>query len=254
VLIDSHVHVGRWKYFDDCGRAYRAFPDIVSFLQKRGFQGAVLMPSELKSNDELLHEILSFREEGNPFRCWFFPWLNPHKEEDTRFARDHLQEIDGFKFHPSLDRARFSSADHREFLHLAGVRSIPVLVHCGAWLEMAHYRFVLDVAEQYPEVNFILAHQGGTTYELKMEATKEVKVRGLSNLYFDIAGTHEYWLLEWAVDQVGAERLLLGSDFPIRDASIYPLVVSGTRLREVDKDLIRGNNLLRLMSKGNEDI
>ena len=87
-----------------------------------------------------------------------------------------------------------------------------------------------------------------------MKTTKEVKVRGLSNLYFDIAGTHEYWLLEWAVDQVGAERLLLGSDFPIRDASIYPLVVSGTRLREVDKDLIRGNNLLRLMSKGNEDI
>lgn len=248
MLIDSHVHVGRWKYFDDCGRAYWSFDDIVSGLRRKGFDGAVLMPSELKSNHELLREILSFREEENAFRCWFFPWINPHQKEDLRFTEDHLGEIDGLKFHPSLDKARFGSTDHQEFIRLAETKSLPILVHCGAW-EMAHYRFVLDVAETHPEVNFILAHQGGTTYELKIGASNEVKQRALENVYFDLAGTHEYWILEHCVDELGAGRFLMGSDFPIRDASIYPVVLDGVRLSEDDKDRIRYRNLLGLMSQ-----
>lgn len=249
VLIDSHVHVGDWKYFDAFGKTYSGFQDILQLLKAKGFSGAVFMPSELKSNRDLLEEINKYRKAENSFRCWFFPWLNPQRQEDLRFAQDHIQDIDGLKFHPSLDRVRFTDESHRAFLEVAKAHDLPILVHCGAWIEMAHYRFVLDVAEAYPGINFILAHQGGTTYEQKTGAAAEAKKRTLENVYFDTAGTHEYWILEKCVETVGAERFLLGSDFPIRDASIYPVVLDGTRLSAERKELIRSRNLLRLVSK-----
>ncbi len=249
MLIDSHVHVGDWGYFDSHGRIFTGFAEILRSLVSKGFTGAVLMPSELKSNREILEEIRRHRETGHAFKSWFFPWLNPSRDGDMEFVRDHLGEIDGFKFHPSLDRVRFSEESHRPFLEMAAAHRLPVLVHCGAWIEMAHYRFVLDVAEAYPGISFILAHQGGTTYELKTGAAAEVKERALRNVYFDIAGTHEYWVLEHCVQQLGAERFLLGSDFPIRDAAIYPVVLDGARLDEEAKDRIRYRNILGLVGE-----
>lgn len=247
MLIDSHVHVGEWKYFDSLGRTYASFREILRILKEKGFGGAVLMPSELKRNSELLEEIRSQRKSGDGFRCWFFPWLNPSREEDVGFTRAHIDEIDGLKFHPSLDRVRFTLETHRAFLEIAEAHRIPVLVHCGAWLVMAHYRFVLDVAEARPGVDFVLAHLGGTTYELKVGAAAEAARRGLENVYFDIAGTHEYWILEHCAETLGADRLLMGSDFPIRDAAIYPALLDGCRLGEEDKEMIRSGNTLRLL-------
>ena len=252
MLIDSHVHVGAWRYFDSLGRTYTTFATIVARLQAVGFSGAVLMPSELKTNAELLAEISRHRRQGAPFHCWFFPWLNPCEEADYTFVRDHMAHIDGFKFHPSLDKACFSAATHQPFLELARQHAKPVLVHCGAWLETAHYRFVLAVAAKYPDIDFILAHQGGSTYELKIGACREIKSRGLANVYLDIAGTHEYWLIEEGVHQLGAGRFLMGSDFPIRDAGLYPAVVDSCRLTDTDKARIKGHNFQRLM-KGSQD-
>lgn len=252
MLIDSHVHVGEWKYFDSFGKAYSGFQDILLLLKAKGYAGAVFMPSELKSNRDLLEEIRKYKEAENSFRCWFFPWLNPHRQDDLRFAEDHIREIDGLKFHPSLDRIRFTEKSHHAFLDMAAAHHIPILVHCGAWIEMAHYRFVLDVAEAYPGVNFILAHQGGTTYELKTGAAAEVKEKSLENVYFDIAGTHEYWLLEHCVEELGPERFLLGSDFPIRDVSLSHTVIDGCRISAADKELIKGTNFSRLMNFGKD--
>jgi predicted TIM-barrel fold metal-dependent hydrolase len=239
--------VGDWKYFDSHGRAYSGFEEILRLLAAKGFTGAVFIPSELKSNTDLLEEIRKYREAGNSFKCWFFPWLNPQRQEDLRFAQDHIQDIDGMKFHPSLDRVRFTDENHRDFLEVAKSHDLPILVHCGGWIEMAHYRFVLDVAEAYPGVNFILAHQGGTTYELKTGAAAEVRRRALDNVYCDIAGTHEYWILEQCVAELGADKFLMGSDFPLRDAAIYPVLLDGCRLNETIKEMIRGANIMKLL-------
>jgi predicted TIM-barrel fold metal-dependent hydrolase len=247
VLIDSHVHVGDWNYFDSLGRVHSSFLEILRLLENKGFSGAVFLPSELKRNGDLLDEIRIQRKSGNDFQCWFFPWIDPARGRDLDFVREHISEIDGLKFHPSLDRARFAEDTHRVFLEIAEEHHLPVLAHCGAWLEMAHYRFVLDVAESRPRVEFILAHMGGSSYELKVSAAEEVKRRGLGNVSFDTAGTHEYWILEHCVEMLGADRFLMGSDFPIRDAAIYPVVVDGARLDPDAKDLIRFGNILRLL-------
>ena len=249
MLIDSYVHVGDWKYFKAFGRLRSSFQEVVDFLESRGFSGAALIPSELKKNEELLREITDYGEKKVDFRCWFFPWLNPGRKEDRAFVERHISRIDGFKFHPSLDQIRFSSSEHRFYLETARDYGLPILVHCGAWEEIAHYRFVLDVAERFPEINFILAHQGGSNYELKFGACLEVKEMNLQNVYMDLAGTHEYWIIEECVSQLGAERFFMGSDFPIRDSSIYPVIIDNCRLTPFEKERIKGNNFLRIMTR-----
>ncbi|MGQ9628972.1 MAG: amidohydrolase family protein [bacterium] len=246
-LIDSHVHIGSWRYFESYGLMPESFEDIVGTLAGEGFDGAVLIPSETYSNERLLNDVKSY--DGGGMKLWFFPWLNPEREGDLEFLEKNIDDIDGLKFHPSLDRVRFSVESHREFLDLAERHSLPVLAHCGTWQEMASYKFVLDAAEKYPDVNFICAHQGGATYELKVDATLEVKRRGLENVFFDISGTHESWIIEKCVGEIGAGRFLLGSDFPIRVASIYPVIINNTELSEGERKLILAGNISSLLDR-----
>lgn len=81
----------------------------------------------------------------------------------------------------------------------------------------------IRLAREYPATKFILAHWGGG---LAFDSEN----RPLKNLYYDSAASpllygREVW--RQAADAVGAERILFGSDNPLR---LYPKTEAGTGL------------------------
>lgn len=81
----------------------------------------------------------------------------------------------------------------------------------------------VTMAREFPRTRFVLAHWGGG---LAFEPAS----RELPNVWFDTAASplmygEEVW--RRAIDAVGAERILFGSDFPLR---LYPRIEEGSGL------------------------
>ena len=126
---------------------------------------------------------------------------------------------------------------------------------------MAASRIVFGgVLEKYPRLKFYLAHAGGTLpytrgrlehgYQVRPES-KEVIDKPPSHyiplLYFDTI-THYLPALEYLVKSAGADRVMMGTDYPYDMSDTEPVAtVRGlTNIPEKDRQLVFGGNAMRL--------
>ena len=98
------------------------------------------------------------------------------------------------------------------------------------------------LAERCPEAKLIFGHTGGD-WEYGVMA-----VRGCPNVYADLSGgAPTAGVTELAVAELGAERVLFGSDAPGRSFASQIAKVLGADVPRQAKDLILGQNLARLL-------
>ena len=98
------------------------------------------------------------------------------------------------------------------------------------------------LASRRPEASFICGHVGGQ-WELGVRA-----VRSLSNVAVDLGGGDPTaGIVETAVRELGAERVLYGSDIPGRSFASQLGKVFSADLTEAQRALILGENLRRLL-------
>lgn len=99
-----------------------------------------------------------------------------------------------------------------------------------------------ELARRHPTVPLICGHTGGD-WERGIRA-----IRACQNVSVDLAGSNPTaGLTEMAVRELGAERVIYGSDGGGRSFASQLAKVLGTNLPEADKRLILGGNLRRLM-------
>ncbi len=148
--------------------------------------------------------------------------------------------IPGFHVHPDFIR---ESCEEIERMNGAGVKLIGELVpYMDGWEDYSCRGFseILDVAEQYnmivsfhsmnedamdkmvrehPNVTFVAAHPG--EYGSFMRHLERFKMT--ENYYLDVSGygIFRYGMLRKAIDAMGKERLLFGSDFPTCSPGMY---------------------------------
>lgn len=99
-----------------------------------------------------------------------------------------------------------------------------------------------ELASRHPDVPLVCGHTGGD-WELGLQA-----VRHLPNVYVEIAGSDPVaGFTEMAVRELGAERVLYGSDAAGRSFSSQLAKVLGANISDQEKELILSGNLRRLM-------
>jgi uncharacterized protein len=122
----------------------------------------------------------------------------------------------------------------------------PILQH--TWLkttgnelgESSPYDLV-EFARRHPDANFICAHSGGE-WERGIRILRDTK-----NICAEVAGFDPTsGVVEMAVRELGAERVVYGSDVGGRSFASQLAKVMGANIPESDKDLILGGNLRRL--------
>jgi predicted TIM-barrel fold metal-dependent hydrolase len=140
--------------------------------------------------------------------------------------------------------ARASDPCAEPFFRLAADYRVPVLVH--AWAKATGNEPGESVPEdvrvaamRFPETNFIMAHRGGD-WQYGKKA-----VRGVENIYVDISGPHEMGIIEDMVDDVGAHRLVFGTDNV--DVSRCAAMIRAAQISDAEKSQIFAGTALGLL-------
>ncbi len=244
MIVDGHIHAGYWSPRMFLGRG-TSFEAMEACLTECGIDGAILTSTDQRDN----HSVAAFIAGSNTKKYWFFPWVKPGVEDDLAYIRENRAVIHGIKLHPSCDKIKVTDVKAEPFLRFAADEGLPVMVHCGRWQEMSSYRFALEAAARYPEARFILSHMGGDTPELEMGTIRGITGGGLDNVSLGIEGVREYWAVQKAVDELGAEKVVFGSDFPLGHPRMYMGLVDALKLAPGQKRLILGGNALRLVGE-----
>lgn len=104
-----------------------------------------------------------------------------------------------------------------------------------------------DLAERFPNINFLLAHSGWTWGHARMHVEM---AKRFPNCFLEITFTSvTNGTIEYMVREVGSERVLYGSDAPMRDPFPQFGWVVYADISEEDKRNILGRNMQRILSQ-----
>jgi predicted TIM-barrel fold metal-dependent hydrolase len=140
------------------------------------------------------------------------------------------------------------SADSDDVVKAAADLGVPVTIHTGgeSWNPQtkAFYTKIADMAKSYPELPIIMEHMG---YRYSVEFAIEV-ARQHPNVYLGttIPAAAEPIVVKKAVQEVGAEKVVFGSNAPF---AVPYLGVEGIRrlkLSREDEKLVLGGNFQRI--------
>ncbi len=104
-----------------------------------------------------------------------------------------------------------------------------------------------DLAPRYPNISFIIAHTGGSfaTARQGIEAARK-----FPNVYLEITLTSvTYRVIEYMVREIGADRVLFGTDQPMRDPLPQFGWVAYAHCSYEDKKKILGENMMKIINK-----
>ncbi len=113
----------------------------------------------------------------------------------------------------------------------------------------------MKFANDYPEMRLILAHLGcGWDGDLTHQV-RAIQQSRHGNVFVDTSSARSITpnLIEWAVREIGAERILYGTDTPLYFAPVQRARIDHADLSEHDRRLILRDNAIRLLGLHLED-
>lgn len=175
--------------------------------------------------------------------------VNPLQPATFDQARDLLAQPKcvGIKIHPEEHGYKITKQGKALFEFAAQFDAV-IMAHSGQENSLpADY---VPFADDFDNVTLILAHLGnanGTyTYDFQVRAIQAAKH---DNVFTDTSSARSMMsgLIEWAVEEVGAERILFGSDSPLYFIHSQRARIDHADLTDQQKHLILRGNAERLL-------
>lgn len=241
LVIDCHCHIG-------FGHDYQqSISEQFKEMDQFGIDRSVICPVDKylavenrKGNDFILKASRKFPNRFIPFTS-ANPWYG--KKALIELQRTINEGARGIKLHPSIQGFLLCDDLVYPIVELACEQKIPIYFHTGtpAYSQPMH---VAELALRYPEANLIMGHMGSTDFWIDAVPAASLS----TNIFVDTS-----WSLpdkiRHAVDILGAERVLFGSDSPLSSYNIEMGCVNATSLSENEKTMIMGKNILRLIGE-----
>lgn len=174
--------------------------------------------------------------------------INPRQQQTFEQADRMLKDpwCVGVKIHP--EEHGYSIAEYgRKIFEFCAARKAVVLTHSGESNSLPD-DFVPFVND-FPEVSLILAHIGCGSDGEPGRQVRAVQKSRHGNLYADTSSARSITprLIEWAVKEVGPEKVLFGTDTPLYEASMQRARIDHAVLTEAQKQLILWSNAHKLL-------
>lgn len=242
MIVDSHTHV-------DEAPAYGWFdpPEaIVRLMDEARIDKAVVMTyRDAPEPDERVIEYLAEAVQRYPDRLIGYARMNPRYGDAAVALFDRaIREygMRGLKLHPVTYVMHPASEPTLALIRHAASLGVPTLFHCGD----EDFTLPLQIAEAaraVPEATIILGHMGG--YFHAHDAIRAAQ--RYPNLILETSAIPYPRMIAAAVEAVGAERVLFGSDGPGCDPSIEVEKVRRAGLTATQEALLFHGNIERLL-------
>ena len=256
MIIDSHLH------FDlPAEEKERAVDKLMSDLKIAGVEKSCIIPSFHGKSVEYLYNNCEdiINSTRKTCKClerylntfYIMIWLNPLLP--IGFLKDFIKEyilngpIKGVKLSTQMNATDIRLEPLLEFLE---ENDIPVLFHC--WYKTVQkFRYesnpydIACIAEKYPSLRVLVAHLTGCRFRGIQE------IRKYTNLFIDTSGSQpEDGFLQYALDNLTADRILFGSDYSGRDIAVQLARIDSIDMSYEDRDKILCKNAVNFFEGG----
>lgn len=261
MVVDCHVHLALEK--NDLKRCDQEAEKLLERMKRAGIDKACLIPMVFSNGDggyfpdrdgmlfaaRYLADLVKSRADT------FFSFLWVNGNLDTRFLMEFTRKyvmdgvINGIKLCTEVNAADSRLEAFARFLERNG---IPVLFH--SWYNSDGRTFgeslpsdIAALAGKHPELRIIMAHMTGCRYRGVQDIKKYANVR------MDTSGSaSEDGYLDYALRELGPDRILYGSDYPGRDFAVQLSRIASVELTpEVKNKLLYKNVINFLGGRGN---
>lgn len=242
-VIDCHAHMGPHGGF----HIPRNTPELmINTMNRVGVSKAAIshlisLESDFRLGNALTYEAIK----KYPNRFIGYAVLNPHYPEEIEEELERCFKKYGMKaikFHQSLHQIKYRSDfdRYKPILDYAESKNLVMLCHGTPSLKKLE-----EVASEYKNVNFIIAHCGSWNMREDLEALCIAK--RAPNVYLDSSGSVEwYGAFEKVVAKVSADKVLFGSDFPWCNLAFMIGRILFAKISDEDKIKILGLNAKHL--------
>ncbi len=248
-VFDDHTHMG------PRANPSLAFPsafdlgEMLGDMDRSGVDMAVAFPrsnpvTDYRTENEL---ILSFQEK-HPDRIAAFARIQPFfKATGPSDIREYAgRGVRGLKFHPIIDGGN-NAVNNRELMfplmEEAARQKMTVLIHSGSHWNCTP-SLIGDLAAHFPDAKVIVGHTG--LWDNHQEAIATAK--RVPNLYLDVSELAGPAIVRLVVREVGAERVMFGSDHPMSPFGFeLGKIAKYAELSDEELHLVLGRNIARLL-------
>jgi len=241
MIIDGHVHLGTSVFFH-----MKADADfLVRLADELGFDK--LFVTELNSlfydmsegNDALAAQIARHPDRLIGYASVPTPRLSGRAVQEVRRCHEE-HGLRGLKIY-SHPEASIAEPETIPLLEAAAEYGMPILAHTTP--DECDY-----LMSQVSQARLLMAHMGGHPYAFGDWYRAVAVARKHPNLLLDTASSQiDNGMLEHAVAELGADRILFGTDMPLLDPHTQLAKVMGADISDEAKRMILGGNLAGLL-------
>ena len=256
--IDMHAHYGMWKREgEDCPRLTDRLVSadaarVAEIGLKNNTPLTVVSPLKalvprgrakvLEGNEEAARDVAA----TDGLLQWVV--VNPLEPATYEQAAEMLQlpKCVGMKIHPE-EHCYPISAHGRALFEFAAEHGALVTTHSGE--PNSRPEAFVPFANDFPEVQLILAHLGHTDDDDHTHHVRAIQQCRHNNVFVDTSSAINIFpgLLEWAVGEIGADRLLYGTDSPLYFVPMQRARIDHAEISEEEKKMILHDNSAALL-------
>lgn len=235
-VFDLHAHVGEFL-----GMPVQPFAGHIAEMDRLGIRwtavsSAFAIAGQLEAGNRAVREIVR----AHPDRVFGYAVVSANYPElmetelETCFTEPGVRGIKVYQTGVPYDDLRFAPA-----WEFARERQAVVLAHTWG----GNLSGLDRVALEHPQTPFLAAHAGSDfAYEPYLEAARRAP-----NLYLDLTYSREHTgMIEHLVRQVGADRIVWGTDYPLFSMAHQLSKVLFARITDDEKMNILSANAIRL--------
>lgn len=244
MIIDAHCHIGaihnRYIILVKDGAG------IIDLMDRFHINKACV--SSLKGcQGDITDGNLELKKEIAPLKDRFIPFcvIHPRQRTAIREMRRCIEDWGwrAIKLHPYNHTYPADCYSARKIVREAAELDVPVLVHSSKHVYSDPQR-VGKLAEMVPNATIIMGHMGGHLGEWDaLEVAEEYE-----NIILDTAASSmRFGLVAEAVDRVGAERVVFGTNMPICYPGPNIVRVTNADITEKQKRMVLGESIARIV-------
>lgn len=211
--IDAHAHIGDFGGWAGVGGAPE---ELLALMDQYEIEKTVLCARDHTGNDGVAAAVDRW-----PDRFLPLVYLNPleGREESLRKVERYVDQLGfrGVKLNPLRHAYVADDLCLDPVMEAARLRGLPVFIHSGHPPYSLPWSIAL-LAERFPAVRTVMIHMGhghGVYIDAAIKMAKRYP-----NLYLEMSGMPMGVKIRQAYEEVGADRILFGTDFPFHHPSV----------------------------------